>query len=378
MPSFPPLCKTAFSVCTAALLISAVLPAASAETIKIALPGPMTGPVTQYGDMVRAGAMTAIEQLNATAGTGGNQFELVPMDEACEPKQAVSVANKIVSQGIKFVVGHLCSGATIAASDIYENEGIVMISPSATAPQLTEAKPRNYIFRTIGRDDQQAPTAAHYIAQKLKPKKVAILHDKQSYGQGLARSVKATLEADKVPVVLFEGINAGESDYSALITKLKAQSVDVIYYGGYFPEMGLLMRQAREQGLKAIFVGPEGAGNKNLNAIAGPAAEGMLLTQPSDFSADPANAAIKQAFLDKHRDPVGGFQLPTYAALQVIAAAITGAHSSDPTKVAAYIHSHAFKTAIGTIEFTPKGDLKFFKFDVYTWHKDGTSTLAAK
>lgn len=338
----------------------------------------MTGPVTQYGDMSRAGAVTAVEQLNAAAGPDGNKFELVPMDEACEPKQAVSVANKIVSQGIKFVVGHLCSGATIAASDIYENEGIVMISPTATAPQLTEAKKHNYIFRTTGRDDQQAPIAANYIAQKLHAKKVAILHDKQSYGQGLAASVKATLAADKVPVLLFEGINAGESDYSALITKLKAQSIDVVYYGGYFPEMGLLMRQAREQGLKAIFFGPEGAGNKNLNAIAGPAAEGMLLTQPADFAADPANAAIRQAFLDKHRDPVGGFQLPTYAALQVLSAAIAGAHSSDPTKVAAYMHSHSFKTAIGTIEFTPKGDLKYFKFDVYTWHKDGTATLATK
>jgi branched-chain amino acid transport system substrate-binding protein len=374
---FSPLYKTAITVCAAILWISGTS-AASAETIKIGLPGPMTGPVTQYGDMSRAGAVTAVEQLNAAAGPDGNKFELVPMDEACEPKQAVSVANKIVSQGIKFVVGHLCSGATIAASDIYENEGIVMISPTATAPQLTEAKKHNYIFRTTGRDDQQAPIAANYIAQKLHAKKVAILHDKQSYGQGLAASVKATLAADKVPVLLFEGINAGESDYSALITKLKAQSIDVVYYGGYFPEMGLLMRQAREQGLKAIFFGPEGAGNKNLNAIAGPAAEGMLLTQPADFAADPANAAIRQAFLDKHRDPVGGFQLPTYAALQVLSAAIAGAHSSDPTKVAAYMHSHSFKTAIGTIEFTPKGDLKYFKFDVYTWHKDGTATLATK
>jgi branched-chain amino acid transport system substrate-binding protein len=349
---------------------------AGAETIKIALPGPSTGPVTQYGDMVRAGAMTAVEQLNAAGGA--NQFELVPIDDACEPKQAVLAANKIVSQGIKFVVGHLCSGATIAAADIYENEGVVMISPAATAPQLTEAKPRNFIFRTIGRDDQQAPAAANYIAQTLKPKKVAILHDKQSYGQGLANSVKANLAASKVPVAMFEGINAGESDYSAIITKLKSQGIDVVYYGGYFPELGLLMRQAREQGLKSVFVGPEGAGNKNLNAIAGPAAEGLLLTQPMDFSADPANAVIRQAFLNKKRDPVGGFQLPAYAAVQVLAQAIAGASSSDPDKVAAYIHSHTFKTAIGALEFTPRGDLKAFKFDIYIWHKDGSSTLASR
>ena len=163
-----------------------------------------------------------------------------------------------------------------------------------------------------------------------------------------------------------------------MITKLKAQSVDVVYYGGYFPELGLLLRQAREQGLKAVFVGPEGAGNKNLNAIAGPAAEGLLITQPADFSADPANAAIKQAFLNKKRDPVGGFQMPAYAAMQVLAQALAATGGSDTDKVADYIHSHSFKTAIGNIEFTPKGDLKAFKFDIYTWHKDGNSTLAGQ
>jgi branched-chain amino acid transport system substrate-binding protein len=400
MMSFPPLCKAAFptaafhtanavsfklsimrlvrfpGLAAGTVLLACGVSAAQAATVKIGLPGPLTGPVTQYGDMVRAGAMTAVEQINAAGGP--NRFELVQIDDACEPKQAVLAANKIVSQGIKFVIGHLCSGATIAAADIYENEGVVMISPSATAPQLTEAKARQFIFRTIGRDDQQAPAAANYIARTLKPKKVAILHDKQSYGQGLANSVKTTLEAAKVPVAMFEGINAGESDYSAVITKLKGQGVDVVYYGGYYPELGLLMRQARELGLKAVFVGPEGAGNKNLNAIAGPAAEGLLLTQPADFSADPANAAIKQAFLDKKRDPVGGFQMPAYAAMQVLSQAMAATKGSDPDKVAAYLHSHSFKTAIGVIEFTPRGDLKTFKFDIYTWHKDGNSTLTSR
>lgn len=375
---FPSTALSIFSRISAAVVISVICGAhlAHAATIKVGLPGPITGPVTQYGDMVRAGAMTAVEQINA--GGGPNQFELVPVDDVCEPKQAVLAANKLVSQGVKFVIGHLCSGATIAAADIYENEGTVMISPSATAPQLTEAKYRKFIFRTIGRDDQQAPAAANYIVQKLKPKRVAILHDKQSYGQGLANSVKATLDAAQVPLAIFEGINAGESDYSAVITKLKAQGVDVVYYGGYFPELGLLLRQAREQGLKAVFVGPEGAGNKNLNAIAGPAAEGLLITQPADFSADPANAAIKQAFLNKKRDPVGGFQMPAYAAMQVLEQALAATGGSDTDKVAAYIHSHPFKTAIGNIEFTPIGDLRAFKFDIYTWHKDGNSTLAGQ
>lgn len=367
------------STALAAVLATAGLAAftsANAETIKIAIAGPMSGSVAQYGDMVKAGALTAIEQINAAGGANGNKFEAVLMDDACEPKQAVAVANKIVSQGIHYVIGHVCSGSTIPASDIYENEGIVMVTPSATAPQLTETKKRNFIFRTIGRDDQQGPAAAQYIIGKVKPKKVAVLHDKQSYGQGIASSVKKDLEAAKIPVAVFEGINAGDSDYSAVITKLKSQGVDFVYFGGYHPEMGLLLRQAREQGVKATFMGPEGVGNKDVTAIAGPASEGMLVTLPADFSADPANAGLVKAFADKKRDANGPFQMPAYAAVKIIGDAIAGAKSTDPTKVAAYMHKNAFTTPIGKVEYDAKGDLKSFKFVVYTWHKDATKTAA--
>lgn len=367
------------STAMAAVIATAGLTAASlarAETVKIAIAGPMSGSVAQYGDMVKAGALTAIEQINAAGGAGGNKLEVVLMDDACEPKQAVAVANKIVSQNIRFVVGHVCSGSTIPASDIYENEGIVMVTPSATAPQLTETKKRKYIFRTIGRDDQQGPAAAQYIIGKVKPKKVAVLHDKQSYGQGIASSVKKDLEAAKIPVAVFEGINAGDSDYSAVITKLKSQGVDFVYFGGYHPEMGLLLRQAREQGVKATFMGPEGVGNKDVTAIAGPSSEGMLVTLPADFSADPANAALVKAFADKKRDANGPFQMPAYAAVKIIGDAIAGAKSTDPTKVAAYMHKNAFTTPIGKVEYDERGDLKSFKFVVYTWHKDATKTAA--
>ncbi|MDY7578430.1 branched-chain amino acid ABC transporter substrate-binding protein [Herbaspirillum sp. RTI4] len=357
-------------------IAAAMMGNAHAETVKIAIAGPMTGAVAQYGDMVKAGALTAIEQINAAGGANGNKLEAVIMDDACEPKQAVAVANKIVSQGIKFVIGHVCSGSTIPASDIYENEGVVMITPSATAPQLTEAKPHHFIFRTIGRDDQQGPVAAQYIIDKLKAKKVAVLHDKQSYGQGVASSVKKALDAAKIPVVMFEGVNAGDSDYSAVVTKLKSQGVDVVYFGGYHPEMGLIMRQAREQGVKAVFMGPEGVGNKDITAIAGAASEGMLTTLPADFSADPANAAIVKAFAAQKRDPVGPFQMPAYAGVQIIAEAIAGTKSTDTTKVAAYIHSHQFKTPIGLLDYDKKGDLKNFKFVVFTWHKDASKTEA--
>ncbi len=350
--------------------------AAGAQTIKIGVAGPATGPVTQYGQMVREGVDTAIERINAAGGVDGKQFEAVSYDDACEPKQGPVVANRVVNDKVGFVVGHVCSGATIAAADIYDNEGIIMVTPSATAPALTDGKNYEFILRTIGRDDQQGPAAAKYIIEKAKPTKVAVLHDKQSYGQGIASSVRDELKKAGVDVALFEGINAGDADYSAVITKIKASGADFIYFGGYHPEMGMLLRQGAEQGVKAKFMGPEGVGNPDINAIAGAASEGLLLTLPADFSQNPENAAIVKAFTDKKRNPSGAFQLTAYTATQVIADGIKGAKSTNPEEVIKYLHANTFDTPIGKVSWNKQGDLNAFEFQVFTWHKDGTKTVA--
>ncbi|WP_342067398.1 branched-chain amino acid ABC transporter substrate-binding protein [Achromobacter kerstersii] len=348
---------------------------ANAQTIKIGVVGPTTGAVTQYGDMVREGVDTAIERINAAGGVNGKKLEAVVIDDGCEPKQGPVAANRVVNSKIGFVVGHVCSGATIAAADIYNNEGVVMVTPSATAPAVTDGKNYEFIFRTIGRDDQQGPAAAKFVLEKIKPKKAAVLHDKQSYGQGIATAVKNDLEKGGVPVAIFEGINAGDSDYSAVITKLKSQGVDFVYYGGYHPEMGLLLRQAAEQGVKAKWMGPEGAGNPDINAIAGDSVEGMLLTLPADFTQNAANADIVKSFEAKKRNAGGAFQMTAYTATQVIADGIKGAGSDDPTKVAKYLHANSFDTPIGKVSWNKQGDLNNFEFDVFTWHKDGSKTV---
>ena len=348
---------------------------AQAQTIKIGVVGPTTGAVTQYGDMVREGVDTAVERINAAGGINGKKLETVVIDDGCEPKQGPVAANRVVNSKIGFVVGHVCSGATIAAADIYNNEGVVMVTPSATSPALTDGKNYDFIFRTIGRDDQQGPAAAKFILEKLKPKKAAVLHDKQSYGQGIATAVKNDLEKGGVPVAIFEGINAGDSDYSAVITKLKSQGVDFVYYGGYHPEMGLLLRQAAEQGVKAKWMGPEGTGNPDINAIAGDAVEGMLLTLPADFTQNAANAEIVKAFAAKKRNASGAFQMTAYTATQVIADGIKGAGSEDPTKVAKYLHANAFDPPIGKVAWNKQGDLTNCQFDVFVWHKDGSKSV---
>ena len=347
----------------------------AADTIKIGIAGPKTGPVAQYGDMQFSGAKMAIEQINAKGGVNGKKLEAVEYDDACDPKQAVAVANKVVNDGVKFVVGHLCSSSTQPASDIYEDEGVIMITPAATSPDIT-ARGYKMVFRTIGLDSAQGPAAGNYIADHVKPKVVAVLHDKQQYGEGIATAVKQTLEKKGTKVAVFEGINAGDKDFSSLIAKLKQANVDFVYYGGYHPELGLILRQAAEKGLTAKFMGPEGVGNSSISAIAGKASEGLLVTLPRSFDQDPKNQALVQAFKDKKQDPSGPFVFPSYAAVQVIAEGIAKAGDEKPEDVAKALRSNTFNTPTGELAFDEKGDLKNFEFVVYEWHADGTKTEA--
>lgn len=344
--------------------------AASADTIIIGIPQPMTGPATQYGDQIQAGALTAIDAFNAAGGVNGKQLEPLLVDDGCEPKQAVPAANRVVNAGAKFAVAHACSGTTVPAVNVYEQEGIVAITPGATSPLVTDTIKPHYFFRTIGRDDQQGPFAADYVANVLKPSTVAILHDKQTYGSGVASQVRDSLADTDVELVLFEGINVGDSDYSAVITKLKSVNPDLIYFGGYHAELGLLLRQAREQDLQTQFMGPEGVANDDLVAIAGPAVEGLLVTLPADFTKLEGNETILEHFKTYNRSPNGAFNMPAYAAVQILVESIN-AVGEDPDKVADYMHSNTFDTAIGKVEYDEKGDLKQFEFAVFQWDAQG-------
>ncbi len=345
----------------------------AAEPIKIALAGPVTGSVAQYGDMQSMGANMAIEQINKAGGVNGRMLESVTYDDACDPKQAVAVANKIVNDGISFVVGHLCSGSTQPAADIYDEEGILMITAASTAPEITQ-KGHSMIFRTIGLDNMQGPVAGKYVVEQVKPQRAAVLHDKQQYGEGVATAVKQALDAAKIPVALFEGVTVGDKDFSALIAKMKKENVDFVYFGGYHPEMGALLRQSAENGFSARFMGPEGVGNTDITAIAGNAAEGMLTTLPKAFDEDPANADLVAAFKAKNQNPSGPFVFPAYAAVQVMADAMKISNSDDPETVAQTLRSNSFDTPTGKLEFQSNGDLKEFSFIVYEWHADNSKT----
>lgn len=357
----------------ASCILMALSHSASAKDIKIAIVGAMSGPVAQYGDMEFLGARQAIADINAKGGINGDKLVGVEYDDACDPKQAVAVANKVINDGIRHVIGHLCSSSTQPASDIYDDEGILMITPAATNADLTT---RGYqlILRTTGLDSDQAPTAAKYVINNVKPQRIAVVHDRQQYGEGLARSFRDELAKAGQKVVLFEGITAGDKDFSSLIAKLNRENVDFVYFGGYYPEMGQMLRQAKQAGLKARFMGPEGVGNSSLSNIAGDASEGMLVTLPKRYDQVPANQPIVDALHAQKQDATGPFIWTTYAAIQSLVQGMDSSKSQEPEDIIKALKANGADTVMGSLRWTPQGDLQGFEFGIFEWHADGSST----
>ncbi|TIX63335.1 MAG: branched-chain amino acid ABC transporter substrate-binding protein, partial [Mesorhizobium sp.] len=282
--------------------------------ILIGVAGPITGPNAAFGAQLQKGAEQAAADINAAGGINGQQIKLEIGDDVSDPKQGISVANKFVADGVKYVVGHFNSGVTIPASEVYAENGILVITPSATNPQLTERGLWN-TFRTCGRDDQQGKVAGDYLAKNFKDAKIAVIHDKTPYGQGLADETKKALNGNGVTEALYEGINVGDKDFSALIAKMKEAGVSVVYYGGLHTEAGLIMRQLADQGLKAQFMSGDGIVSNELASIAGDAVNGTLMT----FAPDPRKNPNAKELVEKFR--AAGFEpeaytLYSYAALQ--------------------------------------------------------------
>ncbi|RCS25854.1 branched-chain amino acid ABC transporter substrate-binding protein [Phyllobacterium salinisoli] len=347
------------------------VPLAHAD-ITIGLIAPVTGPVAAYGIQVQNGTESAVEAINNAGGINGEKIVLKLVDDAGEPKQAVSAANQLVGEGVHFVVGPVLSGTSMPVSDIFEENGILMVTPTATAPALTNRGLWN-VFRTCGRDDQQAEIAADYVLKNLKDKRIAIVDDKGPYGKGLADAFKASLNKGGVNEVLHESISVGEKDFGALVTRLKDQKVDVIYFGGYHPEGGLLARQLKDQNVTATIIGGEGLSNTEYWAIGGDAAAGTIFTNASDATKNPAAADVIKALQAKNI-PAEAFTLNAYAAVQVLKAGIEKVGSADDAKaVATALQSgDPVDTVIGKLTYGKSGDLSSPSFVLYKW-EDGKS-----
>lgn len=352
---------------TAALAV--VLSAPAYADVTIAVAGPMTGSNAVYGGQMRAGAEQAVEDINAAGGLNGEKVVLKVGDDACDPKQAVNVANQLAGDGVKFVAGHYCSGSSIPASAVYAEEGIVEISPASTNPVLTDKRAGPSIYRVCGRDDQQGTFAGKYISEKYKGKKIAVLHDKSAYGKGLADETLKALKANGGAETMYEAITAGEKDYSALVSKLKQANIDVVYLGGYHTEGGLILRQMREQGLQAQLIAGDAFATTDFWGITGKAGEGMMFTFPPDQRSLPSAKDVVAKFKAKNFDPQG-YTLYTYAAVQIYADAVKAAKSTDVKAVTAAMDKTGFKTVVGDIKFDAKGDPTAGGYTFYQF-KDG-------
>jgi branched-chain amino acid transport system substrate-binding protein len=339
---------------------------ASGDTIKIALQGPITGSEATFGAQMKAGAEAAVADINAAGGVLGKKLELIIEDDKCDGTESTSVANRVAGSGAVFVVGSYCSGASIPASAVYAESKIVQISPASTNPKFTDQRPGPGIYRVCGRDDQQGPAAAKYIIDKFAGKNIAVLHDKSPYGEGLALETEKALKAGGITPVLSDSFNKGDTDFSALVSKLKQANVDLVYAGTYHTEAGNLVKQMRQQGLTAPIMAGDALVSQEFWTIAGNDGEGTLMTFSPDPAKDATNAEIVKKFNDAGTKPEG-YVLYTYAAIQAWADAVKAAGSTDFDRVVQALDSGTFKTVIGNVDFDDKGDVTLPGYVVYQW-----------
>ncbi len=361
--------------------LTALLGFASAAQaqVKIGVMGPITGSNAAFGAQLKNGAEQAIADINAAGGILGQKIELLLGDDAGKPEQGVSVANKFVGDGVKFVVGAFNSGVSIPSSEVLQENNILQITPASTNPRFTERKMWN-TFRVCGRDDQQGGAAAEIIGRLYKGKKIAIVHDKTTYGKGLADETRAALKGKGVTEVMYDGINVGEKDFSAVVSRIKQAGADIVFWGGLHTEGGLLVRQMQGQGVTAPIMGGDGITDDEFAAIAGPAAEGTLMTFSPDPRTNPENKAIVDKFRNEKKFEPQAYTLYSYASVQILKQAAEAAKTLDAKAVAKVMHSGMkFNTVLGELSFDAKGDVSNTGYSVsgksksqyvlYRWRK---------
>jgi branched-chain amino acid transport system substrate-binding protein len=361
------------SVVTVAISFMFVVPAVA--QIRMGVAGPITGPEADFGAELVNGAQQAVDDINKAGGILGQRIELETGDDRGDPNEGASVAKKLVADGVRFVVGHFNSGVTIAAADVYSESGVLFITPSATNPKITDSGKWD-AFRTSGRDDQQGLLWAELARDKLKGKKIAVVHDETTYGKGLAEIAVENMHKFGIKEVLYAGVSPGEKDYSAIVSKIKESGADYLMWGGLYAEGGLIIRQMREQGLKTIMISGDAVSSEEFAQTGGPGVEGTLMSLAPDPRDNPAAKDIVAEFKAKNLDPEA-FTLYSYAAVQIVKQAAEKAKSLDPKKVAEVMHSGmTFHTVIGDIAYDKKGDRTSIDYVWYVWKKgdDGKFT----
>lgn len=341
-----------------------------AENIKIGVAGAHTGDLASYGlPTVRAVEMI-VKKINAQGGISGRKLQLLIQDEACKPELATNAATKLVSAKADAIIGHICSGATKAALRTYKDANIIVVSPSATSPELTISGRYPNFHRTIAPDDAQARLVVDFAIQKLKLKNFAVIHDKGDYGKGFAEYAKKFLEQSRVAkIVLYEGITPGAVDYSAIVQKIRYSGADAVIYGGYHPEAASVIQLMRRRGMKTVFISDDGVKDQTFIKVAASSAEGVYASGPKDTAKNPlAIAAIEEHKRTYGTEP-GAFYLNAYSAMLAVVNALSKAKFTDYKAVHKALRTYPADTPLGKIKFNDKGDAIGVGFSMYQVRK---------
>jgi branched-chain amino acid transport system substrate-binding protein len=349
--------KTKFlgSLIGATISIVCGIAVAQAE-IMVGIAGPLSGSTLNVGEQQEIGALKAIDHLNDQGGLLGEEVVAISVDDACEPEQAKAAARQLVSEGVIFVVGHVCSGASLAASKIYEEAGIIMISPASTNPKVTDDGGPN-VFRVIGRDDQQGMIAGDYLADNYANSKIAIIHDGQAYGLGLAEFTRDQLNERGITEVIFDSYTPEQADYRSTVDKLVDAKVDVLYAGGYQADIGIILRQAKKKLPNLQLISGDAMVNGEFLLVAGEAGVGTYFTFGPDIRLMTEAATVTAAIRDEDAYEPDGYTLYSYGAVQAWAQAVQLAGSLQPDAVIDALKSGSFDTVLGKIGFDEKGDV---------------------
>ena len=341
------------------------------DTIKLGVAGAQSGDLASYGLPTVKAAELVVAQYNAKGGINGKKIELLIEDDVCKPEVATNTATKLVTDGVDVVLGHICSGATKAALPIYKEAGVVVMSPSATNPGLTQSGDYPNFFRTIASDDAQAKTEVDFAINVIGAKKIAVVHDKGDYGKGLAEFAKKFIEeSGKAEVVLFEGVTPGAVDYTAIVQKIKRKGADTVIFGGYHPEASKIVSMMKKKRLKTVFISDDGVKDDTFIKVAGKNAEGVYASGPNDNSANPLSNAAIEAHKKAYKSDPGAFYENAYSAALALLNAIEKAGSTDMAAVVKALQTEDVDTPVGKIHFDAKGDAVGVGFAMYVV-KDG-------
>lgn len=342
--------------------------AAAKEELILGVPGAHSGDNASYGVTSLKTAKLVAKLYNEKGGVLGMQVVVQSEDDQCKPELATNAASKLLSNNADIIMGHTCSGATKAALPMYTSANKIIISPSATSPNLTNGDNPTF-FRSIASDDMQAKAGIEQ-AQKLGMKKIAILHDKAEYGRGYADAAKLFAEKEGIEVVLFEGITAGAVDYSAVIQKVKQSGADGLFFGGYQPEASKLVTQLRKKKIDIPFISDDGVKNEHFIKLAGKYAEGVYAAGPKDISQNPLYEKAREQYKAEYNEDPGAYFDQTYAACTAMLNAIEKAGTIDTEKVMEMLRSEYVDTPLGKIRFTENGEAEGVGFSIYQV-KDG-------